>query len=120
MEKNFPRIGFKMIRRCPGSNNMRTPTLAGAPVQMVIHTDQNLTFDNFGNAYLPYRLATSAESPKTAHNLFVDAAEWPEDIDRERAASALGRAAKRLATEVLAWRIEASKRSSICVNTRSR
>jgi F-type H+-transporting ATPase subunit epsilon len=51
-------------------------------------------------------------------DLFVDAAEWPEDIDRERAASALGRAAKRLATEVLAWRIEASKRAAARAHNR--
>jgi F-type H+-transporting ATPase subunit epsilon len=44
-------------------------------------------------------------------DLYVDAAEWPEEIDRERADRALGRATKRLATETLAWRIEASKRA---------
>ena len=42
-------------------------------------------------------------------DLFVDAAEWPEEIDRERAEKALGRATKRLATETLAWRVEASR-----------
>ncbi len=42
-------------------------------------------------------------------DLFVGAAEWPEEIDRERAERALGRAMKRLAGEMLAWRIEASK-----------
>jgi F-type H+-transporting ATPase subunit epsilon len=45
-------------------------------------------------------------------DLFVDAAEWPEEIDRERAEQALGRAAKRLATETLPWRIDASKRAA--------
>jgi F-type H+-transporting ATPase subunit epsilon len=45
-------------------------------------------------------------------DLFVDAAEWPEEIDRERAESALGRAIKRLAGETLPWRIEASKRAA--------
>ncbi len=51
-------------------------------------------------------------------DLFVDAAEWPEEIDRERAESALGRAAKRLATETLAWRIEASKRAAARAHNR--
>jgi F-type H+-transporting ATPase subunit epsilon len=45
-------------------------------------------------------------------DLFVDAAEWPEEIDRERAEKALGRATKRIASETLAWRIEASKRAA--------
>jgi F-type H+-transporting ATPase subunit epsilon len=45
-------------------------------------------------------------------DLFVDAAEWPEEIDRERAEQALGRATKRLATETLAWRIDASRRAA--------
>jgi F-type H+-transporting ATPase subunit epsilon len=45
-------------------------------------------------------------------DLFVDAAEWPEEIDRERAERALGRATKRLATETLAWRIEASRHAA--------
>ena len=51
-------------------------------------------------------------------DLFVDAAEWPEEIDRERAERALGRAAKRLANETLAWRIEASKRSAARAHNR--
>jgi F-type H+-transporting ATPase subunit epsilon len=51
-------------------------------------------------------------------DLFVDAAEWPEEIDRERAEQALGRAAKRLATETLAWRIEASKRAAARAHNR--
>ncbi|MGA2546748.1 MAG: ATP synthase F1 subunit epsilon [Rectinemataceae bacterium] len=51
-------------------------------------------------------------------DLFVDAAEWPEEIDLERAESALGRAAKRLATEALAWRIEASKRAAARAHNR--
>ena len=51
-------------------------------------------------------------------DLFVDAAEWPEEIDRERAESALGRAAKRLATETLAWRIEASRRAAARAHNR--
>ena len=45
-------------------------------------------------------------------DLFVDAAEWPEEIDRERAERALGRAAKRIASETLAWRVEASRRAA--------
>lgn len=45
-------------------------------------------------------------------DLFVDAAEWPEEIDRERAEAALGRATKRLATETLPWRIDASRRAA--------
>jgi len=44
-------------------------------------------------------------------DLFVDAAEWPEEIDRERAEKALGRATKRLATDAEPWRVEASKRA---------
>ena len=51
-------------------------------------------------------------------DLFVDAAEWPEEIDRERAESALGRAATRLATEALSWRIEASKRAAARAHNR--
>jgi F-type H+-transporting ATPase subunit epsilon len=51
-------------------------------------------------------------------DLFVDAAEWPEEIDLERAESALGRAAKRLATEALAWRIESSKRAAARAHNR--
>jgi F-type H+-transporting ATPase subunit epsilon len=42
-------------------------------------------------------------------DIFVGAAEWPEEIDRERAEQALGRAMKRLSTETLPWRIESSK-----------
>jgi F-type H+-transporting ATPase subunit epsilon len=44
-------------------------------------------------------------------DLFVDAAEWPEEIDRERAEAALGRATKRIATEAMAWRVAASRRA---------
>jgi F-type H+-transporting ATPase subunit epsilon len=51
-------------------------------------------------------------------DLFVDAAEWPEEIDAERAERALGRAAKRLATETMAWRIEASKRAAARAHNR--
>ncbi len=51
-------------------------------------------------------------------DLFVDAAEWPEEIDRERAEQALGRAAKRLAIETLAWRVEASKRAAARAHNR--
>jgi F-type H+-transporting ATPase subunit epsilon len=51
-------------------------------------------------------------------DLFVDAAEWPEEIDRERAEKALGRAAKRLANETLAWRVEASKRAAARAHNR--
>jgi F-type H+-transporting ATPase subunit epsilon len=45
-------------------------------------------------------------------DLFVGAAEWPEEIDRERAEAALGRATKRISSETLAWRIESSKRAA--------
>jgi F-type H+-transporting ATPase subunit epsilon len=51
-------------------------------------------------------------------DLFVDAAEWPEEIDRERAEQALGRAAKRLATDAEAWRVEASKRAAARAHNR--
>jgi len=51
-------------------------------------------------------------------DLFVDAAEWPEEIDRERAEKALGRAAKRLATDAEAWRVEASKRAAARAHNR--
>jgi F-type H+-transporting ATPase subunit epsilon len=51
-------------------------------------------------------------------DLFVDAAEWPEEIDRERAEKALGRATMRLATETLAWRVEASKRAAARAHNR--
>ncbi len=42
-------------------------------------------------------------------DIFVGAAEWPEEIDRDRAEKALGRALKRLSTETIPWRIESSK-----------
>lgn len=45
-------------------------------------------------------------------DVFVDAAEWPEEIDRERAERALGRATKRLAEETQAWLIARSKRAA--------
>jgi F-type H+-transporting ATPase subunit epsilon len=45
-------------------------------------------------------------------DLFVDAAEWPEEIDRERAEQALGRATKRLAEETLPWKIDESRRAA--------
>jgi F-type H+-transporting ATPase subunit epsilon len=45
-------------------------------------------------------------------DLFIDAAEWPEEIDKERAEAALGRATKRIATEAMAWRVEASRRAA--------
>jgi F-type H+-transporting ATPase subunit epsilon len=45
-------------------------------------------------------------------DLFVDAAEWPEEIDRERAERALGRATQRLAVETLSWRIGTSRRAA--------
>jgi F-type H+-transporting ATPase subunit epsilon len=51
-------------------------------------------------------------------DLFVDAAEWPEEIDRERAESALGRAMKRLATDAFVWRIEGSKRAAARAHNR--
>ena len=35
-----------------------------------------------------------------------------EEIDRERAEAALGRATKRISSETLAWRIEASRRAA--------
>jgi len=37
--------------------------------------------------------------------LFVEAAEWPEDIDRARAEGSLERAVSRLESETLAWSI---------------
>jgi F-type H+-transporting ATPase subunit epsilon len=42
-------------------------------------------------------------------DLFVGAAEWPEEIDRERAERALGRAMKRMSAETMTWRIESSR-----------
>jgi F-type H+-transporting ATPase subunit epsilon len=42
-------------------------------------------------------------------DLFVDAAEWPEEIDRQRAEEALGRASKRLVDETLSWKVDASR-----------
>ena len=51
-------------------------------------------------------------------DLFVDAAEWPEEIDVERAERALGRATSRLATETLAWRIESSNRAAARAHNR--
>ncbi len=42
-------------------------------------------------------------------DLYVGAAEWPEEIDRERAEAALGRATTRISTEAMAWRVEASR-----------
>jgi F-type H+-transporting ATPase subunit epsilon len=42
-------------------------------------------------------------------DLYVDAAEWSEEIDRKRAEQALGRATERLAAETLAWRIASSR-----------
>ena len=44
-------------------------------------------------------------------DIFVDAAEWPEEIDRERAERALGRAFKRISTETHDWLIESSRRA---------
>jgi F-type H+-transporting ATPase subunit epsilon len=41
-------------------------------------------------------------------DIFVDAAEWAEEIDRERAQKALERATSRLSTETLSWRLESS------------
>jgi F-type H+-transporting ATPase subunit epsilon len=51
-------------------------------------------------------------------DLFVDAAEWPEEIDLERAEKALGRAMKRLATDAFVWRIEGSKRAAARAHNR--
>jgi F-type H+-transporting ATPase subunit epsilon len=51
-------------------------------------------------------------------DLYVGAAEWPEEIDRERAEAALGRATKRIATETMPWRIEASRRAAARANNR--
>jgi F-type H+-transporting ATPase subunit epsilon len=45
-------------------------------------------------------------------DLFVDAAEWPEEIDRGRAEQALGRATQRLAAETMPWRIDESRRAA--------
>jgi F-type H+-transporting ATPase subunit epsilon len=45
-------------------------------------------------------------------DLFVDAAEWPEEIDRARAEQAFGRAMKRIASETMPWRIEASRKAA--------
>jgi len=42
-------------------------------------------------------------------DLFVEAAEWPEEIDRERAEEALGRATKRLAGETQQWLMSRAK-----------
>lgn len=41
--------------------------------------------------------------------LFVDSAEWPEEIDLERAERALARAEERLRTENLSWMVRRSK-----------
>jgi len=51
-------------------------------------------------------------------DIFVDAAEWPEEIDRERAERALGRATKRLGTEVVTWKIDDSKRAAARAHNR--
>ena len=47
-------------------------------------------------------------------DIFVDAAEWPEEVDRERAERALGRAEKRLIeeTEAQSWQVAASRRAA--------
>jgi F-type H+-transporting ATPase subunit epsilon len=47
-------------------------------------------------------------------DIFVDAAEWPEEIDVERAGKALERARKRLAeeSEAQAWQVAASRRAA--------
>ncbi len=47
-------------------------------------------------------------------DIFVDAAEWPEEIEVERAEKALERAEKRLAedTEAQAWQVAASRRAA--------
>lgn len=42
-------------------------------------------------------------------DIFVDAAEWPEEIDRDRAERALGRAFKRISAETQDWLIASSK-----------
>jgi F-type H+-transporting ATPase subunit epsilon len=42
-------------------------------------------------------------------DVFVDAAEWPEEIEMERAERALGRAMKRIAAETHAWQLAASR-----------
>ncbi|HET7839021.1 MAG TPA: ATP synthase F1 subunit epsilon [Rectinemataceae bacterium] len=47
-------------------------------------------------------------------DIFVDAAEWPEEVELERAQAALERAEKRLAedTEAQAWQVAASRRAA--------
>jgi F-type H+-transporting ATPase subunit epsilon len=45
-------------------------------------------------------------------DVFVDAAEWPEEIDRERAERSLGRATKRLADETQEWLVFRAKRAA--------
>lgn len=44
--------------------------------------------------------------------IFVDAAEWPEEIDRGRAEQSLGRAAKRLAGETQRWLVSRAERAA--------
>ena len=51
-------------------------------------------------------------------DIFVDAAEWPEEIDRPRAESALERAKNRLATVALRWQLDASAAAAARANNR--
>ncbi|MDA8426949.1 MAG: ATP synthase F1 subunit epsilon [Treponema sp.] len=45
-------------------------------------------------------------------DIFVDAAEWDEEIDVPRARSALERASARLSSETLRWRLDASAQAA--------
>ncbi|HUW41929.1 MAG TPA: ATP synthase F1 subunit epsilon [Rectinemataceae bacterium] len=45
-------------------------------------------------------------------DIFVDAAEWDEEIDKDRATRALERANARLASETLRWRLDASAQAA--------
>ena len=50
--------------------------------------------------------------------MFVDSAEWPEEIDRDRAAKALERAESRLKSETVAWMIARSKAAAARASAR--
>lgn len=52
--------------------------------------------------------------------LFVDAAEWPEEIDRGRAAKSLERAEERLKEVTLPWELERAKSSAARARARLR
>jgi len=53
-------------------------------------------------------------------DLFVDAAEWPEEIDRERAERSLGRATLRLADETQGWLVTRAKSAAARAHNRLR